>query len=391
MTLLLSLRRRCGLPSGLLALLLLVTACQRPPAPDIAYQTIPIQKGDITQVVTASGTLSALVSVDVGSQISGRIETLGVDFNAEVKKGDLIAQIEPTIYQAIVNQSMGELDSAKAALQLCVLTAQRKRELVEHKAGTQADADKAEAELAQAKAMVVIKEAQLARAQADLQHCRIEAPVDGIVISRKVDVGQTVAAAMTTPVLYTIAQDITKMHIVATVSEADIGQVEVAQAVDFSVDAFPDDVFHGKVVQVRKAASTTNNVVTYDTVIDVENPDRRLFPGMTAEVSIYVAERHDVLTVPNAGLRFAPPENALFEPSSAPSGKLPRGTRTVYVLSPTGILRTVAARTGVTDGLNSELISGLQEGERVVVASTSSAGKKGGPFNGPPPGAQAPP
>ncbi len=163
------------------------------------FETVPVKKGDVTQIVTASGTLSALVSVDVGSQISGRILKLCADFNTQVKKGDLVAEIEPDIYQAIVEQSEGELENSKAALELARLTAVRKKELVERKAGTQADLDKANAELLQARAAVTIKQAQLDRAKADLNHCRIEAPVDGIVISRKVDVGQTVAAAMTTP------------------------------------------------------------------------------------------------------------------------------------------------------------------------------------------------
>ncbi len=369
--------------SVILAAGLALDACHRSEAPGSQYQTATVQKGDITQIVTASGTLSALVSVDVGSQISGRIQTLSVDFNSAVKKGDIVAQIETTIYQAAVDQSAGELDSAKAALQLAVLTAQRKRDLVERKAGTQADADKADAELAQAKATVIIKQAQLERAKADLNHCMIEAPVDGIVISRKVDVGQTVAAAMTTPVLYTIAQDITKMHIVASVSEADIGQVALAQNVDFTVDAFPDDIFHGKVSQVRKAATTTNNVVTYDTVIDVENPEQKLFPGMTAEVSIYVAERHGVLTVANAGLRFVPPENAKFEQGQTPTGKAVRGKRTVYLPGKDGVLKVLAVKTGITDGLNSEVLDGLQNGDRVVTGAV--AADKKGSFGGPPP------
>jgi HlyD family secretion protein len=251
--------------------------------------------------------------------------------------------------------------------------------LVARKAGTQADLDKAEAEFKQSEATIIIQQAQLDRAQADLDHCRIEAPVDGIVISRKVDVGQTVAAAMTTPVLYTIAQDITKMHIIASVSEADIGQVAAGQAVDFSVDAFPDDIFHGQVSQVRKAATTTNNVVTYDTVIDVENPEQKLFPGMTAEVSIYVARRQGVLTIANAALRFAPPDNAKFEHPAPSTAKPPRGTRTVYTAVNHGsVLRLVPVKIGITDGIASEVIEGLKEGDPVVTATVATA--KSGPF-----------
>jgi HlyD family secretion protein len=258
---------------------------------------------------------------------------------------------------------------------------ERKRVLVSQKAGAQADLDKAEADVQQAQATVVIQQALMDRAQADLDHCRIEAPVDGIVISRKVDVGQTVAAAMTTPVLFTMAQDIKKMHIIASVSEADIGQVAVGQTVDFSVEAFPDEVFNGQVSQVRKAATTTNNVVTYDTVIDVENPQEKLFPGMTAEVSIYVAQRKGILTVPNAALRYAPPPTAKFEHTEASDKKPPRGLRSVYVPVANGTqLKLVLAKIGATDGINSEVESGLTEGEKVVTATIP---QKSGPFGGP--------
>lgn len=363
-------------------LLLGLPACKRNDDTAPKYETAPAKKGDITQIVTASGTLSALVSVDVGSQISGRIQTLSADFNSRVKKGDVVAEIEPDIYRATLNQCAGEVQSAKAALQLTKLTAERKRALVTQKAGTQADLDKADAEYQQAEATVVIQQALMDRAQADLDHCRIMAPVDGIVISRKVDVGQTVAAAMTTPILFTMAQDITKMHIIASVSEADIGQVAVGQTVDFTVEAFPDEIFHGQVTQVRKSATTTNNVVTYDTVIDVENPEQKLFPGMTAEVSIYVAKRQGVLLVPNAALRYAPPDTAKFEKTDA--SKVPRGSRTVYLPeAKTSTLKVAIVKIGITDGLNSEVLSGLHEGDPVATATIPI--KNSGPFGGPPP------
>jgi HlyD family secretion protein len=224
----------------------------------------------------------------------------------------------------------------------------------------------------------MIRQAQLDKAKADLSFCQIKAPVDGIVISRKVDVGQTVAAAMTTPVLFTIAQDITKMHIVASVSEADIGQVAVGQKVDFNVDAFPDEVFHGAVSQVRKAATTTNNVVTYDTVIGVENPEQKLFPGMTAEVSIFVAERKGVLTIGNAALRFAPPLTAKFEGTDKPRAKVSRTERVVYQpASDPDVLKVVAVKVGVSDGMQSEVLEGLEEGDLAVIATTVVEKKQG--------------
>jgi HlyD family secretion protein len=258
--------------------------------------------------------------------------------------------------------------------------------------------------------------------------------VDGIVIARKVDLGQTVIAAMSTPLLFTIAKDITKMNISATVSEADIGQVKDGQPVDFTVDAFPDDVFHGTVTQVRKAPTTTQNVVTYETLISVDNPEQKLFPGMTADVSILVSERKDVLKVPNTALRFTPPEGAKFEqlhntqpngetapPFPPPDGKAPppgaqapspgkfggkpppwpptsamksqqsrpaklaRNQRLVYSQgTDPATLKPIVIRTGITDGIDTEALDGLSEGTAVVTSAVSSGSAKGG-FGGPPP------
>ena len=188
----------------------------------------------------------------------------------------------------------------------------RKKTLTPLHAASQFDLDQATAELSEAEATVVIKQASLDSARANVGYCKITAPVDGMVISRKVDVGQTVVAAMTIPILFTVAQDITKMHISATVSEADVGQVRDGQPVNFAVDAFPDEVFHGRVAQVRESPTTTQNVVTYETIIDVDNPERKLFPGMTADVSIFVAERKDALKIPNTALRYTPPDDAMF-------------------------------------------------------------------------------
>jgi HlyD family secretion protein len=366
--------------------LLCGTGCRRGADAGPQYETAPVTRGNLVEYVTASGSLEALVSVDVGSQISGRIATLNADFNSSVKKGDVVAEIDPAPYQALVHQAEGDLESAQAAGQLTRLTMARKQELLSQHAGTQADLDKAVADLAQAQATVTIKEAMLENAKVNLDYCKITAPVDGIVISRKVDVGQTVAAAMTTPILFTIAQDITKMHIETSVSEADIGQVKVGQTADFNVDAYPDEVFHGTVAQVRKDAMVTNNVVTYTVVIDVNNPDEKLFPGMTADVSILVARRNAVLTVPNAALRFIPPEDAVFDSAaSTPAPALARMQRTVYLLASgsTGPLTAAIVKTGITDGANSEVLDGLKEGDRVVTAYTAP---KTGPFGGPPGG-----
>jgi len=360
------------------------TGCSRRGASAQDYGTTPVTHGDLRQYVTASGTLSAVVSVDVGSQVSGKIADLKVDFNSPVKRGQLIAQIDPAVYQAALRQAEGDLASAKANVLLMRQNLDRKQVLAPQHAASQLDLDQATADLAQAKASVEIKEAVLESARANLGYCTITSPVDGIVISRKVDVGQTLVAAMTTPVLFTIAQDIKHMHISAPVSEADIGQVRDGQAVDFTVDAFPDEVFHGKVSQVRKAPTTTSNVVTYETIIGVDNPEQKLFPGMTADVSILVAERHGVLKVSNAALRFTPPDNVLY--SQAPPASLARGWRLAYVLAAGNRLRPAVVRTGITDSIDTEVLEGLSTSDRLITSTlVPGADRPGFNMGNPPP------
>jgi HlyD family secretion protein len=272
------------------------------------FQTLPIERGDITQAVTATGTLNPVLKVQVGSQISGNIQKLLADFNSIVKKGDVVAQLDPATFQAVVHQTEGELASAQAALKLAELNAKRQRELAASRISTQADLDQAEASLLQAQATVRIRQAQVEKAKVDLGRCTIYAPIDGIVISRDVDVGQTVAASLSAPVIFQIANDLKNMQIDANVAEADVGNVALDQQVDFTVDAFEYRTFRGKVAQVRNAPITVQNVVTYDTVISVVNEDMKLKPGMTANVSIIIAERQDVLKLPNAALRYRPSE-----------------------------------------------------------------------------------
>lgn len=361
------------------------SACNRGPATAGTFQTAKITRGDISQHVTATGSLGAVTSVDVGSQVSGKISVLNVDFNSPVKQGDIVAEIDDSIYKAAVRQAEGELASARASATLSEQNLVRKKTLLPQRAATQADLEQAVAELAQSNATVIIREASLERATVDLSYCKITAPVNGIVISRKVDLGQTLAATMTTPVLFTIAKDITKMNIIATINEADIGEVREEQPVEFSVEAFPDEVFKGVVRQVRKAPTTTNNVVTYETIIAVDNPEKKLFPGMTADVSILVAERQNVLKIPNTAIRFTPPEKAVFEPA-APA-RLERLQRLAYEMVPGKemTLKPVIVRTGITDQTDTELLEGVAENTELVISFTPAA--KSGPFGGggPPP------
>jgi HlyD family secretion protein len=367
------------------------------------YQLATVTRGAITQAVTATGTLNPVVNVQVGSQVSGNISKLFADFNSEVKAGQVVAQIDPVLFQATVTQAEGDVASAQAALELAKLNATRTQDLFAKKTSSKADLDQAEANLHQAEANVKIKQGALNKAKADLEHCAITSPIDGIVISRSVDVGQTVAASLQAPVIFQIANDLTKMQIDANVAEADVGVLEVGQTVDFTVDAFPTRTFHGKVVQVRNAPITVQNVVTYDTVIGVDNPDLKLKPGMTANVSIIVAQKDSALQIKNAALRYRPAEAAAGEmgsPRSASSGSatrpssgMRRGTgresrsseRTVYVLSG-GRPQSVQIKTGISDGVVTEVIEGVKEGDRIVTgelaSKSSAASTPANPFSG---------
>ena len=349
-----------------------------------SYQTATITRGPITQAVTATGTLNPVVNVQVGSQVSGNIAKLFVDFNSQVKAGQVVAQIDPALFQATVTQAEGDLASAQAALEFAKVNATRIQELFARKTSSQADLDQATANLHTAEANVKIKQGALDKARADLEHCTITSPIDGVVISRSVDVGQTVAASLQAPVIFAIANDLSKMQIDANVAEADVGVVKIDQNVDFTVDAFPMETFHGKVVQVRNAPITVQNVVTYDTVIGVNNPDLKLKPGMTANVSIIVAHKDDVLQIKNAALRYRPPNATPVEttrtdtsrtgrPAGGRSGPQEGAQRTVYVL-PSGASRPQPKqiKTGISDGIVTEVVEGLKDGDRVVTAELGS-------------------
>ncbi|HUA37854.1 MAG TPA: efflux RND transporter periplasmic adaptor subunit [Candidatus Sulfopaludibacter sp.] len=388
------------------------------------YQTVPVTRGELTQLVTATGTLNPVTNVQVGCQISGTIQKLYADFNSAVKTGEVIAEIDPRIYEAQVEQAAADLASAKANLELQQVETARNAELFTNKLISGSDYDTAVATLHEAQATVQIKQAALDNAQANLGYCKIYSPVDGIVISRNVDVGQTVAASFNTPTLFQIANDLTKMQIDTAVAEADIGGVEEKQRVDFTVDAYPYRTFRGTITQVRNAPTNSNNVVTYDCVIGVNNADYKLKPGMTANVSIIVAQRENALQIPNAALRFRAPETALAQ-NAAPGaggtngvavqpdqgvgsstnrmrgggggpggfhgagGTAGRGMfRTVFVLEGEGKeakLKPVQIKIGISDGINTEVLSGLKEGDPVVTGmslSGAQAGATANPFGG---------
>src|SRR5213082_731228 len=330
---------------ALLVILFVFRRCTQSSAS--GYLTATVTRGAIMQLVTATGTLNPVVNVQVGSQVSGNIAKLFADFNSEVKAGQTVAQIDPMLFQAAVTQAEGDLASTQAALELAKVNATRTEQLFKQKISSQQDLDQAMANLHQAEANVKIKQGALDKAKADLDHCTITSPIDGVVISRNVDVGQTVAASLQAPVIFQIANDLTKMQIDANVAEADVGALEIDQDVDFTVDAFPTRTFHGKVVQVRNAPITVQNVVTYDTVIGVSNPDLKLKPGMTANVSIIVAHKDHVLQIKNAALRYRPAEAAAGEGGSRPRGAMADSqgrSRQGGSASPKTMERTAGAR-----------------------------------------------
>jgi len=346
------------------------------------YQTATVVRRDMTQAVTATGTLNPVTNVTVGCQISGTIAKLPVDFNSPVTNGQIVAEIEPFIYDANVQLAAADVANARAALELTQINAKRAQELFAGKLIPQSDFDTAIANLHQAEAVLQNRQATLTRAQVDLLHCTILSPVNGTVISRNVDVGQTVAASLSAPTLFTIANDLTKMQIDANVAEADIGGIVVGQDVDFTVDAFSYRTFHGKVLQVRNAPLTVQNVVTYDTVIAVENPDMKLKPGMTANVSIITAHHDNVLSLPNAALRFRPAETVttvIPQASGNSAIKTDKGerrfARTVYTLQDNKAT-PVKIKISISDGIYTEVTDGLSESNQVVTGAIYKANQQ---------------
>lgn len=381
------------------------------------FDTEAAKRGELTQSVTATGTLNPEINVQVGSQVSGRIQALYADWNSKVTKGEVVAQIDPSTFEAQVKQAQGNLDNAKAALTLANIELQRTKELRATDSTPQSTLDQAQATVDQATAQVKTYQGSLDLSQANLANCKVISPVDGIVITRNVDVGQTVAAGLNAPIFFVIANDLANMQIDTNISEADIGNVSEGQDVDFFVDAFPYTTFHGKVVQVRNSPTTVQNVVTYDAVISVKNPDLKLKPGMTANLTVIINHKDDVIQVPNSAFRVHMPDELL--PKDSTASPSPQGTggggsagtgsgggrsqggaasgggrgsgggtrkkgdpamrtsRTVYVLPPGATVpKPVKVKIGITDGAFTEITEGLNEGDRVV---TSVVSKSSGP------------
>ncbi len=387
------------------------------------YETAAVDRGRLVAKVTATGTLSALVTVQVGSQVSGTIASLDADFNSQVKKGQVIATIDPRIFQASVEQAranvvaaQGNLAKAQAQAVDASRQAQRQKDLGERKLVAQADVDTAQSNAEAAAASVQAAQGSLAQARAalsqaqvNLAYTRIVSPTSGVVISRNVDVGQTVAASLQAPTIFVIAEDLAKMQVDTSVAESDVGRLQAGMPATFNVDAYPGRVFKGAVRQVRNAPQTVQNVVTYDAVVDVENADLALKPGMTATVTFVYAQKDDAVRLPNAALRFRPPpgmprpadEQAGAASASGANGTngatgggqrrggpdagaagAPRtrpersadGARVVWVLR-NGSPAPARIKTGITDGTSTELVEGsLAPGDLLITDASGPAG-----------------
>jgi len=371
---------------------------------EVSYQTAKAERGDLSATVTSSGTINPVVTVTVGTPVSGIIKELFADYNSLVKKGQVIAQIDPATYRALVEQSRGSylnaqanLDKAKVTLTDAERTMKRYQNLVKDGSVAVSDYDTYATAAASARAAVGAAAGSVAQAKGaydqaktNLDYTTITSPVDGIVISRVVEVGQTVTASMSTPTLFTIAQDLTKMQISATVDESDIGKVHEGGNATFSVDAYPETHFSGTVTQVRNAATTVSNVVTYSVIVTVDNSELKLKPGMTANVTFVAATREGVLKIPTAALRFRP---KTADGKSVEAGKLEAGKKRIYVLNG-GKPQPVVITTGIGNDKQTEVTSGdLAEGAEVILeALTGTAAKKStnpmgaasGPGMGPP-------
>jgi HlyD family secretion protein len=370
-------------------------------APESAYKTAKVERGAMVSTVSATGNVAAVVTVQVGTQVSGTIQKLFVDFNSPVKKGQVIAQIDPALFNAQVEQTRGNYLNAQA--NLLKVTAdladakrnlERNRQLVKDGIIAQSDFDAAESRYEQAVAAVkgaeggvIQTRGAFSQAQTNLTYSTIRSPVAGIVVSRNVDVGQTVAASFQTPTLFTIAQDLTKMEVDTSVDEADISRVRVGQPVTFTVDAYPENRFAGEVIQIRNSPIITQNVVTYIVVVGVDNKDMKLKPGMTANITIETSRKDDVLKIPAAALRFKPKgdkerKSAKEKPAAPEQRKSKKEPgQKVYILATDNMPQPVPIKTGISSDGQVELVEGnLKENDEVIVEqvfSKKSGGDKG--------------
>ena len=345
-----------------------------------AYKTAKIERGDIAQTASANGALNPVVLVSVGTQVSGTVKKLLVDYNDKVKEGQVLAILDPSLYEAQTAQSEASVKSAEASLELATANEKRARELYAKEFVSKQELDQSVQALKSAKAQLALSKASHKKDVTNKEYSIIKSPVSGVVIDRQIDVGQTVAASFQTPTLFKIAQDLRKMQIDSSFAEADIGKIRVGQEASFNVDAFAGRSFNGVVRQIRLSGVTQSNVVTYNVVVSVDNPDEKLMPGMTAYVNIKTAERNNTLLLPNAALRYRPSNIENGDKKQEPKAKRKEGEKgrnaTVYILD-NKTPKAVKVAVGITDNKKTEIISGdLKEGDTVITDENTKKGSK---------------
>lgn len=342
----------------------IITACSH--APQITYTTATAEKQDITTSITATGTIEPVTQVEVGTQVSGIIASIFVDYNSIVKKGQVIAELDKTNLLSELSSAESNLQNAQNTLNYQTNNYNRYKTLFDKGLVSADDFENARLTYEQARQQLNVQEQNVQKARTNLGYATITAPIDGVVLSKEVEEGQTVASAMTTPTLFIIAKDLTDMRVIANIDEADIGGVKEGQRVTFTVDAYPDDIFHGNVTQVRQQATVESNVVTYEVVISAPNNELKLKPGLTANVTIMTLEKKDVLTVPAKALRFSPSEVMLKDGESIVDCE---GERKVWKQEGSAF-KAYAVQTGTTNGQLTEIVSGLNVGDEVIIEFT---------------------
>lgn len=342
----------------------------------ITFDTAAVAPANIMNSITATGTIEPVTSVTVGTQVSGIVSKLFVDYNSVVKKGQVIAELDKTNLMSQLNTAKTQLATAQSQLNYQTANYKRYKTLFEKGLVAADDFDNAKLSYTQAKEQVASAKEEVQRAQTNLGYATITSPIDGVVLSKSVEEGQTVAASFSTPELFTIAQDLTNMQVVADVDEADIGDVKEGERVTFTVDAYPDDTFEGEVKQVRQEATTTNNVVTYEVVISAPNADLKLKPGLTANVTIYTAERKGVLSVPSKALRFTPQKETVGKMKIV---DVANAKNKVWTIEGNSIVAH-KVNIGMTDGTNTQIVGGIAEGTKVVTGLNVMGGEEEKPM-----------
>lgn len=338
----------------------------------ITFDTAAVAPANIMNSITATGTIEPVTSVTVGTQVSGIVSKLFVDYNSVVKKGQVIAELDKTNLMSQLNTAKTQLATAQSQLNYQTANYKRYKTLFEKGLVAADDFDNAKLSYTQAKEQVASAKEEVQRAQTNLGYATITSPIDGVVLSKSVEEGQTVAASFSTPELFTIAQDLTNMQVVADVDEADIGDVKEGERVTFTVDAYPDDTFEGEVKQVRQEATTTNNVVTYEVVISAPNADLKLKPGLTANVTIYTAERKGVLSVPSKALRFIPQKETVGKMKIV---DVANAKNKVWTIEGNSIVAH-KVNIGMTDGTNTQIVGGIAEGTKVITGLNVMGGEE---------------